>query len=389
MKKLLALGLATALLLTGCNPGFSKKEEVVQDAKSTDEKPSIVPKYKISDSYYQTILPFKPGESRGLTVARLNTRYDIDEFETGLMRQAKETFATDEYLYQEGQYLKKQDLTLWLQRKMSKAQLKAAKLTEDENIGINPQIGEKGSNEELNTESPIYLANILEHDYLKRTGSNKVRLGGISIGLALNSVHYYNTKEGYPREVQISQAKLNEVGKRLADAVVKRVRNVDGLSKVPIVIALFRQESRDSIKPGHFFASTVVDEGESVINKWEEVDEKYFSFPSEDATKNNAEDATNFNGFRQDIETYFPNYTGVVGRGFYRDGQLAQLSIDIPMQFYGKGEVIGFTQYVTGLAIKYFPDYFALEINISSVGGPESLIIRKEGQETPTVHIYQ
>ena len=64
------------------------------------------------------------------------------------------------------------------------------------------------------------------------------------------------------------------------------------------------------------------------------------------------------------------------------------LSIDIPIQFYGKTEAIGFTQFVTGKVMEHFPDYIAVEVNVSSVNGPEALIVKKAEQKEPFVHIY-
>ena len=105
MRKIFSIALASVLLLSACAPNFQKQEEVVQDQKDSDEK-AIIPKYKISDKYYRTILPFKESESRGLVVNNINTRYDLQEFETGLMRVAQTTFDPEKYLFQEGQYLK-------------------------------------------------------------------------------------------------------------------------------------------------------------------------------------------------------------------------------------------------------------------------------------------
>ena len=79
--------------------------------KRDSEEKAIIPKYKISDEYYRTIFPFKASEARGLVVNNLNTRYDIIEFETGLMRVAQNTFEPDKYLFQEGQYLKKETVS--------------------------------------------------------------------------------------------------------------------------------------------------------------------------------------------------------------------------------------------------------------------------------------
>jgi protein involved in sex pheromone biosynthesis len=388
MKKIAVLLSALVLILSACAPKFEQEEEIVQEADDKQQK-AIIPKYNISDSYYRTILPFKPGEARGLVVENLNTRLDVEEFESGLMRLAQERFSPEEYLFQEGQYLEKKTIKSWLMRKLTKEQLKAEKMTESENVGLNPVISDEGTNEERNTKSPIYLAHIMEHDYLVKNDDEKVRLGGVVLGLAMNSVHYYETEQGYPREVEIKQEVIEREGKRIAEEVLSRVRKIKGLKEVPITIALFKQQPATSIIPGHFFAVTHVDQGSSSIDDWEEVNEQYYLFPSDEAEKNHRDDMMKFLNFKSDIDEFFPNYTGVIGTAFYRDDQLQQLTINIPMQFYGKAEVIGFTQYVTGLVMEHFPDYINVNVYISSVSGPESLIIRNANDDKPFVHIYQ
>ncbi|WP_078550237.1 CamS family sex pheromone protein [Litchfieldia alkalitelluris] len=402
MKNLLLVGLTLVLLLSGCVPNFEKEEEVVQETNDTKET-AIIPKYNISESYYRTILPFKSGEARGLVLGTLNTRLDIDEFETGLMRMAQDTFSVDKYLYQEGQYLEKDTVEGWLGRKLSNKQLEALKDKDkpDEevpNVGLNPTFvyDKNQSYEEQMKKSPIYLSSILEHNYLIKNDQGQVELGGIAIGLALNSVYYYKLPDdyhieeyrGFQREVEISSAKLEEEGKKIADEIIRRLRNIPELAQVPIVISLFEQEEISSIVPGHFVSRAKVDANSSKLGKWEDINEEYHFFPSTAATNAYPEDAMKMEYFKADIDDYFSNYTGVIGQGFYKNEDLQELTITIPMQFYGKGEVIGFTQYVTGLVMEHFPSYVNVRIYITSGSGQESIIIRDAGEEEPYVHIY-
>jgi protein involved in sex pheromone biosynthesis len=398
------LGLTLVLLLSGCAPNFEKEEEVVQETNDTKET-AIIPKYNISESYYRTILPFKSGEARGLVLGRLNTRLDIDEFETGLMRMAQDTFSVDKYLYQEGQYLQKTTIEGWLGRKLTAEQLKVKqKQSKDkdnvpENLGLNPSFvyDESIPYEEQMKKSPIYLSSILEHNYLVKNSEGQVELGGIAIGLALNSVYYYKLPDdyvieeyrGFQREAKIDSATLEAEGKKMADEIIGRLRNIPELSQIPIVISLFEQEEISSIAPGHFIARAKVDGNSSKLGKWENVNEEYHFFPSTEATKAYPEDAVKFENFQRDIADYFTNYTGVIGQGFYKNDELQELKITIPMQFYGKGEVVGFTQYVTGLVMDHFPSYMNVRIYISSESGQEALIVRDSGEEEPFVHIYE
>ncbi|WP_428910673.1 CamS family sex pheromone protein [Niallia sp. Krafla_26] len=382
--------LGMVLLLTGCAPNFQKQEEIVQDQDSKEEETAIIPKYKISDEYYRTILPFKESESRGLVVNNVSTKYNLNEFETGLMRVATHNFDTEKYLFQEGQYLDKETVTSWLRRKYTPAQLAERKLKEEENLGLNPIDNEQGSIDERNERSPIYLAHILEHNYLTKNDNGKVSLGGVVIGLALNSVHYYQKEQyGATFETKIEHDVLAAEGKKMAEEIIKRLRNIEGLSEVPITIALFEQESKTSVVPGNFFAYAHANKGSSNLGDWKNINEKYVLFPSSEATEQHRDDVTSFSNFKQDVEDYFPNFNGVVGRAFYMGGHLQELNIDIPIQFYGKTEAIGFTQFVTGKVMEHFPDYIAVQVNISSVLGPEGLIVKDVDQKEPFVHIYK
>ncbi|MCM3125161.1 CamS family sex pheromone protein [Mesobacillus sp. AQ2] len=405
MRKLSMVALSLVLLLTACAPNFQKQEEVVQKKDDDTKEKAIIPKYKISEKYYRTIMPFEPGEARGMVVNNLNTRYDITEFETGLMRIAQNSFPTDKYVFKEGQYLDGGTVSAWLEREMTPAQVKAkeeelqAKAKKEKsnkkvtvkNLGLNPIDTGKGDVHKRNEKNPIYLAHIIEHDYLVQSGKKDTyQLGGIAIGLALNSVHYYREEAfGAVFEKNIPRSVLEAEGKKIAKQVVSRLRNIDELKNVPITVGLFEQESRSSVVPGNFFAYTEVSQGSNDIGSWKDVKEEYILFPSGKAEKEHRDDLTFFENFKQDVEEYFPNFNGVIGKGFYVDGQLQELNIEIPIQFYGKAEAIGFTQYVTGLVMEHFPNYISVQVSVSSVLGQEALIVKKPDQDEPFVHIYE
>ncbi|CAH0169696.1 hypothetical protein ASG97_14470 [Bacillus sp. Soil745] len=389
MRKHSILGMILILLLAGCAPSFEDKQEVVQDSKDKKET-AIIPKYKISEEYYQTILPFEPSKARGLVVSNLNTRYDIEEFENGLMRLAQTQFDPEDYLFQEGQMLDSSKISSWLNRKYTDSQLKEKKMKASENLGLNPVDPGKGDIDKRNEENPIYLAHILEHNYLVKTKDNSVSLGGVVIGLALNSVHYYQKEAfGATYENKIDSKKLKQEGEKIAAEVLKRLRKMDKLKNVPITIALFEQNEKSSVVPGNFISYTNIDKNSNNIGKWTNLDEEYFLFPSAAAEKKYRDDVNTFTNFKEDVEEYFPNFNGVIGRAFYMDDQLQSLNIDIPIQFYGNSEAIGFTQYVAGLIMERFPNYIAVQVSITSVNGPEALIVREANQDEPTVHIYE
>lgn len=387
MKKSFIMMLGLVMFLSACAPNFQNEEQVETEDSTTET--AILPKYKISDDYYSVKLPFESSEARGLVVNNLNTRYDINEFETGLMRVAQNSFNSDNYYFQEGQYLKKSVVSSWLNRKYTEDELAEKKLEETDNLGLNPS-DDNLTMAESDEMDPIYLAHILEHDYLvKNEESDKLELGGVVIGLALNSVYYYQ-KESYGAtyESKISRAKLESEGKKIAAEVIKRLRKIEGLESVPISIALFEQKESSSVVPGNFIAYANAGQGSSSLGEWEAINEEYVLFPNGSSDYKSDEDP--FSYFKLDIEEYFPNFNGVIGRAFYVNNNLSNLNIEIPIQFYGEAEVIGFTQFVAGKVMEYFPDSdMAVQVSITSVNGQEALIVRDVDADEPFVHVYQ
>ncbi len=384
MKKWLPLLLVT-MLITGCAPGFDKQNEVVQE-KDNKEKKSFIPNYEMADTY-RSIIPFEPSKARGMVVSNLGSRVDMKEFEEGLLRLAQTQFSPDKYVFQEGQHLDRDTVNAWLRRQYTKEQLKDRKLSEEENIGLNPLNDEKGSVKEQNEKNPLYLAHILEHNFLIKNDQT-VKLGGVTIGLALNSVHHYETEQGYDGQYNISRKDLEAEGKKIAEEVIKRLRAMKGLEKVPIQIALFEQKGKNSIVPGNFLSYAVAGEGSDRLGDWKKVNEKYVLFPSSEAEDHHRDDLAYYLRFKEDVDEYFPNYTGVVGLAFYRDDELVDLKMEIPVQIFGSAELIGFTQWATSLVIDHFPDYINVEVSITSLDEPEALIVKKAGEKEPFVHIY-
>lgn len=387
-----------SLILSGCSLSLKNEDKVVQESSNNKkEEDAIIPRYSISNDYYKTILPFKPSKTRGAVVSNVDNRLDINEFEMGLMRIVQDQYSTDDYLYQEGQLLEKKTVESWLKRKYTPGQLKDAEESAKK-ININASVINDGLNpiensaKNLNADekakaAPIYLNHILEQDYLKKSGK-EVKIEGVAIGLAMNSVYYYQEEHGYPRELEISKEAMLKQGKAMAQEILTRLRKMDEFKEIPITFAIFRQASQSSVVPGSYVAKTSVSGNESSISGWDKINEKYYLFPSSAATADHRDDAMKMVNFKSDIENYFPNYTGVVGTGFYKDNELIQLKIDIPMQFYSKAEVIAFTQYVAGLMMDHFPSYLKVETNVFSANGQEALIVKEVDAKEPNVHIY-
>lgn len=376
IKRIIFLpSLIVLLFIAGCIPTpDNSDEEVIQDSEEKEQETVIIPDLQIKDNYYRTLLPFKSSASRGLVVSNLNTRYDVREVEEGLLRLSTQQFSTEDHFFQEGQYITEEMALSWIRRN-----------SEENPDGLNPALPEEMTEEtteqEIADKAPIYLAHVVEQNYLVMTGDNKVRLDGISIGLALNSVYY--PRNG--KDVPIPDNVLEEQGTLMAEEIVSRLRSIEGLENIPIMIGLFKQASNNSIVPGNYFA-TVVAEGGKGPAGWKKIDEKHVLFPASGNDEEYRDVNTKFQNFKQSIDDYFPSFVNVIGRGYYANGTLRSLEIEVPIQFYGKSETIGFVQYLTG-QISKLPNV-PIEVSITSSNGPEALIVKEPGNEEPYIHIY-
>ncbi|ANS45787.1 TPA: CamS family sex pheromone protein [Bacillus thuringiensis] len=396
MKKIALAILSLGLLVSGCSAGADKDEKVAEKSGKAKEQ-SVVPKYAISDEYYKTTIPFDGGNARGLVVQGLNSRLDIDEFETGLMRIAKESFNTKDNFLKGGSALDTQVIQMLVKRKRTDAEQKELedKLKKDAvkfpNIGLNPALGTGSESLEVkNKKNPIYISNILEHDYYVKKGDNSEERVGMVVGLAMNSVQYFNEEHGYPREAAIPDEKMLAEGKKMAQEILKVIHQKQPDTKnIPITFAIYRQSPKSSLVPGNFVSYANVEKGSETVEDWKQINEKYYLFPSEQAkTDNKREDLARVSNFKAKLSDYFQgDYTAVIGTGMYRDDELREMKLDIPVQFNGKAEIIGFTQYVAGLVMEYFPNYMKVQVTIKSVERPEAIIIREAKQDEPLVKI--
>ncbi|ALC54914.1 MULTISPECIES: CamS family sex pheromone protein [Bacillus] len=396
MKKIALAILSLGLIVSGCSAGADKDEKVAEKSGKAKEQ-SVVPKYAISDEYYKTTIPFDGGNARGLVVQGLNSRLDIDEFETGLMRIAKESFNTKDNFLKGGSALDTQVIQMLVKRKRTDAEQKELedKLKKDAvkfpNIGLNPALGTGSESLEVkNKKNPIYISNILEHDYYVKKGDNSEERVGMVVGLAMNSVQYFNEEHGYPREAAIPDEKMLAEGKKMAQEILKVIHQKQPDTKnIPITFAIYRQSPKSSLVPGNFVSYANVEKGSETVEDWKQINEKYYLFPSEQAkTDNKREDLARVSNFKAKLSDYFQgDYTAVIGTGMYRDDELREMKLDIPVQFNGKAEIIGFTQYVAGLVMEYFPNYMKVQVTIKSVERPEAIIIREAKQDEPLVKI--
>ncbi|MCG2075848.1 CamS family sex pheromone protein [Staphylococcus epidermidis] len=400
MKRTIFLLMSILLLLTACGDGHKqtssdKEQSEHKDNHNKNQVKQIATDKKVQGDNYRTILPFKESQARGLLQDNMANGYNGEDFESGLLELSKEIFPTNKYLYQDGQYLDKKTINAYLDPKYTKKEIDKMSEKEkqsknaNENLGLNPSHNGETDEEKIAENSPAYLSNILEQDFYGNSDSKGKNIKGMSIGLAMNSVYYYKKeKDGETYSKDLSDKEIEKQGKQMASEMLSRLRENSGLKDIPIHFAIYKQSSQDSITPGEFIVGTTVEEGKTKINSWDNINEKAALIPSSTAADYDETLNNNFKQFNDNLQSYFSNFTQAVGKVKFVNKKAKQLTVDLPIDYYGQAETIGITQYVTEQAEKYFDKLDEYEIRIKDGNTPRALISKTKDDKEPQVHIY-
>ncbi|RIN45183.1 CamS family sex pheromone protein [Staphylococcus succinus] len=399
MKRTIILFISAIFVLSACGNDDENKKQESNDNEQQQESGSvkkIATDKNVQGNNYRTILPFKESQARGLLQDNMANSYNGEDFEDGLLELSKEVFPTDEYLYQDGQYLDKDMINAYLQPKYTKSEID--KMDEDEikekkaneNLGLNPSHRGETDPEKIADKSPAYLSNILEQDFYSDGDTKGKHIKGMTIGLAMNGTYYYQKEkndESYSKDLKNKEIKKQ--GQQMASEILSRIRENKELKDIPIHFAIYKQSGENSIAPGEFMSGTTVEEGKTRINEWNDINQKTALLPSEEAAEIDDNLNSDFKQFNDNLQNYFNNFTQAVGTAKFENKKAKQLSVDVPIDYYGKAETIGITQYVTEQAEKYFDGIDEYEIHIKDGNNPKALISKTKEDKEPQVHIYK
>lgn len=375
MKKLskLSMIVMTLFLLVGCgNLGESSLSSHSQNGKK------VTTTQASKSGQYSTLLQnghYKTSPISGVTGdSDSNNNHNLRSFEAGLISVSQKEFSPDKYFFQEGQMISTATAQKWLNRKSA-----------DNPLGLNPK--DNGS-KDPDKRNPIYLQQLLEQDFYTQNDKD-YRLAGMTVGLSMNDIDYY-TKERYGAvfETKISDSQRQAMGQEMANKVVQRLRKNNNLRNIPIVVGLYRQNVNDSLVGGTFFSYGVSHKNGESIKDWKPIKEQNQVLPVvNNEIPINSNDADDFSNFKNHIESYFPNLSGVTAQVHYQDGSLNGMVITITTQFYGVAQIRSFTQFVQEAANRYLPQQPALEIKIQTVQDMQSLITKDYNSKQFTNHV--
>ncbi|MDT0693916.1 CamS family sex pheromone protein [Staphylococcus chromogenes] len=395
MKKRTLVIVGLSLVLVGCGPDDNEPSSSKENTSTQNDVKQIATDKNVQGDNYRTILPFKESQARGLTQENMANTYNGEDFETGLLNISKQVFPTDDYLYQDGQFLDKKTIQVYLEPKLTKSELDEMSDKEKEerkateNLGLNPPVHGETDEEKIAKNSPQVLSNILEQNFYDNGDTSGKKLKGMTIGLAMNQVYYYQKeKYGETFSVDLDKKKVEKQGQEMAEEMLSRLRENEKLKDIPITFAIYMQSGKDQITPGAFVSYATSEENGEALKEWNTVNEQTVLVPSGEAADLNEQFNSNFRDFNHSLQSYFTNFTQAVGKAKFKDKKLQSLTVDLPIDYYGKAELIGITQYVTQLAEKDFGDVEEYEIHIKDGNESRALITKTKDDKEPKVHIY-
>lgn len=403
--------LLACLMLTG---GVTQVRSQAQEDEPTnpDEVTVQTTTNQLSSDFYRAVIidgQYQIGASASSN-NNLSSAANIRAFEEGLLRISKQVFPTEQYFMQEGQIIDEATMTSWLARESATnpeglnpalpeedAETQSSleeSLASEESVdpADDPEdVTEEGAeeNEQIVTNvqsTPIYLSQVAEKNLMVET-EDGFALGGIVLGLAMNSTYEYTDADGVIHEQEISVGEMRERGRQFANIIVGRLRNTEELRSVPIVVGIYRTAPSDEVVGGTYVLDGISREGNSVTD-WTENNEYRIALPIIEASDQSDQYAY-FDNFNNEIINFFPNLNGISGEALYIDGGLASLNVEIVSQFYKQTEITALTQHITDVSQRTLPEGVAIEIKVISDAGVEAYVGRPAGATQYQSHIFK
>lgn len=403
--------LLACLMLTG---GVTQVRSQAQEDEPTnpDEVTVQTTTNQLSSEFYRAVIidgQYQIGASASSN-NNLSSAANSRAFEEGLLRISKQVFPTEQYFMQEGQIIDEATMTSWLARESATnpeglnpalpeevAETQSSleeSLASEESVdpADDPEnVTEEGAevNEQIVTNvqsTPIYLSQVSEKNLMVET-EDGFALGGIVLGLAMNSTYEYTDADGVIHKQEISVGEMRERGRQFANIIVGRLRNTEELRSVPIVVGIYRTAPSEEVVGGTYVLDGISREGNSVTD-WTENNEYRIALPIIEASDQSDQYAY-FDNFNNEIINFFPNLNGISGEALYIDGGLASLNVEIVSQFYKQTEITALTQHITDVSQRTLPEGVAIEIKVISDAGVEAYVGRPAGATQYQSHIFK
>ncbi|MFE2774526.1 CamS family sex pheromone protein [Aerococcus urinaeequi] len=360
--KTLSILLVATLALAACQNDQADSTESAGSASQSSSSSEEQQTSQLSTEYYSSYISdgtYQTNSASGIT-AGASSQANAENLERGLYDLAKNIFSTEDYSLQEGQVIG-EDQTL--------AYLTAQS---DENPdGLNPSGYASTTMEGF---EPRYLNTLMEYDFVDQDGN----IAGISIGLGMNYSDTF-TSDSDSEEVEITSEERIEHGKQMAETIVADIRENEAYADIPIHVAIFENEESGDLGGGTFSTDAVSSSGNS-FGDWSTYNQDFVVYDVDDAP--NEEDTVSFTRFRDQIQSFYPQLSGLSGVGYYQDNELQNVNIVINSQFDGYSEVIALSQQAISTASSVFNNNIEIQIQVVTADGVRALLTRNKDSDT-------
>ncbi|MER2293134.1 MAG: CamS family sex pheromone protein [Aerococcus urinaeequi] len=362
--KTLSILLVATLALTACQNDQADSTESAGSASQTSSsnEEQQTQTSQLSTEYYSSYISegtYQINSGAGITT-EASSQANAENFERGLYDLAKNIFSTEDYSLQEGQVIG-EDKTIAFLNAQS-----------DENPeGLNPS---GAASKTLDGFEPYYLNSIMEYDFLDQEGN----VAGISIGLAMNYSSTFNS-ESETQEFEITSEERINQGKQMAETIVSNIRQDEAYSDTPIHVAIFENEESGDLGGGTYTTDAVSSSG-NTFGDWSTYNQDFVVYDVDDAP--NEEDTVSFTRFRDQIQSFYPQLSGLSGVGYYQDNELQNVNIVINSQFDGYSEVIALSQQAISTASSVFNNNIEIQIQVVTADGVRALLTRSKDSDT-------
>lgn len=360
--KTLSILLVATLALAACQNDQADSTESAGSASQSSSSSEEQQTSQLSTEYYSSYISdgtYQTNSASGIT-AGVSSQANAENLERGLYDLAKNIFPTEDYSLQEGQVIG-EDQTL--------AYLTAQS---DENPdGLNPSGYASTTMEGF---EPRYLNTLMEYDFVDQDGN----IAGISIGLGMNYSDTFNS-ESETQEFEITSEERIEHGKQMAEKIVSNIRQDEAYADTPIHVAIFENEESGDLGGGTYTTDAVSSSGNS-FGDWSTYNQDFVVYAVDDAP--NEEDTVSFTRFRDQIQSFYPQLSGLSGVGYYQDNELQNVNIVINSQFDGYSEVIALSQQAISTASSVFNNNIEIQIQVVTADGVRALLTRNKDSDT-------
>jgi Protein involved in sex pheromone biosynthesis len=344
MKKYLVLFIC--LILSGCK----ETETIIEDKEYT---------LNHNGGYYQIYVPYKAGVGEKYFITDSNNQYDVDYIEKGLLDLSSEHFSPSELYYQEGQYLKKKDLSNLL----SKDKLnKANKITED---GV--------------SFVPNYIVSIYEENFLDSKG----KIQGVSLGIVVNRHQTYKNKSKKIVTKTISEEKVIAHVKEQVPVLIEQIRKKSGLENVEVLVAIYIESAPNSAVSGNYRYYGITENND--VN-WKNLNNSKHYVNSVSAKNLDSNSYNDYQLFESKVKKTMSDLY-ISSMGYYQSNKLTKLDIRITRSSYSYGELLLLGNVVSENIMKYLGNSEVI-VEIREINEIKAYISKAANAQTVDVFIY-